>query len=144
MQQQKSLTHLPQSQNCQGIFPVLDARGLLLVKTKKVVPAWSCSSFLGSWGAYSPGKFWDFVSLKPHFLQFWGHFSANFHQYFGKYFIIILAFGVTFARYIRIYVGIYTAEIIHHITTSKEFNEKTKQLLITIYINACHYNNVNI
>ena len=47
MQQQKSLTHLPQSQNCQDIFPVLDAgadsgfslRGLLLVKTKKVVPA---------------------------------------------------------------------------------------------------------
>ena len=49
MQQQKSLTHLLQSQNCQGIFPVLlvDAmtdlgfslRGLLLVKTKKVVPA---------------------------------------------------------------------------------------------------------
>ena len=30
---------VPQSQNCQGIFPVLDARGLLLVKTKKVVPA---------------------------------------------------------------------------------------------------------
>ena len=47
MQQQKGLTHLPQSQNCQGIFPVLDAgadlgfslRGLLLVKTKKVVLA---------------------------------------------------------------------------------------------------------
>ena len=49
MQQQKRLTHLPQSQNCQGIFPVLpvDAgtdlgfslRELLLVKTKKVVPA---------------------------------------------------------------------------------------------------------
>ena len=49
MQQQKRLTHLPRSQNCQGIFPVLpvDAgtdlgfslRGLLLVKTKKVVPA---------------------------------------------------------------------------------------------------------
>ena len=49
MQQQKRLTHLPQSQNCQSIFPVLpvDAvtdlgfslRGLLLVKTKKVVPA---------------------------------------------------------------------------------------------------------
>ena len=47
MQQQQNLTHLPQSQNCQGIFPVLDARadlgftlrGLLLVKTKKVVPA---------------------------------------------------------------------------------------------------------
>ena len=48
MQQQKSLTHLPQSQNCQGIFPVLlvDAgtdlgfslKGLLLVKTEKVVP----------------------------------------------------------------------------------------------------------
>ena len=43
----KNLAHLPQSQNCQGIFPVLDARadlgftlrGLLLVKTKKVVPA---------------------------------------------------------------------------------------------------------
>ena len=45
MQQQKSLTHLPQSQNYQGIFHVLpvDAgkdlgfslRGLLLVKTKK-------------------------------------------------------------------------------------------------------------
>ena len=38
---------MPQSQNCRGIFPVLDAgtdlgfslRGLLLVKTKKVVPA---------------------------------------------------------------------------------------------------------
>ena len=47
MQQQKRLTHLPQSQNYQGIFPVLDARAdlgftlrcLLLVKTKKVVPA---------------------------------------------------------------------------------------------------------
>ena len=50
MQQQKSLTHLPQSQICQGIFrvlPVRDAgtdlgfslRDLLLVKTKKVVPA---------------------------------------------------------------------------------------------------------
>ena len=46
MQQQKRLTHLPQSQNCQGIFPVLDTgadlgfslRGLLLVKTKKGVP----------------------------------------------------------------------------------------------------------
>ena len=43
MQQQKSLTHLPQSQNCRGIFPVFDAgadlgyslRGLLLVKAKK-------------------------------------------------------------------------------------------------------------
>ena len=47
MQQQKSLTHLSQSQDCQSIFPVLDAgadlgfslRGFLLVKTKKVVPA---------------------------------------------------------------------------------------------------------
>ena len=47
MEQQKNLTHLPQIQNCRGIFPVLDAgtgfgfslRGLLLVKTKKVVPA---------------------------------------------------------------------------------------------------------
>ena len=47
LMQQQSLTHLPQSQNCQDIFPVLDAgadsgfslRGLLLVKTKKVVPA---------------------------------------------------------------------------------------------------------
>ena len=45
--QQRRLTHLPQSQNCQGIFPVLDAgadlsfslRGLLFVKTKNVVPA---------------------------------------------------------------------------------------------------------
>ena len=48
MQQQKNVTHLPQSQNCRGIFLVLDAkgtdlgfslRGLLLVKAKKVVPA---------------------------------------------------------------------------------------------------------
>ena len=48
MQQQKSLTHQPQTQICQGIFPVLpvDAgtdlgfslKGLLLVKTEKVVP----------------------------------------------------------------------------------------------------------
>ena len=38
---------MPQSQNCRGIFPVLDAgtdlcfslRGLILVKSKKVVPA---------------------------------------------------------------------------------------------------------
>ena len=77
-------------------------------------------------------------------MQFWGHFSANFPQYFGKYFTLILAFGVSFAKYIRIYVGIYTAEINHHITTSKEFNEKTKQRLITIYITCMHYNNVNI
>ena len=49
MQQQKHLTNLPQSHNCQGIFPVLpvDAgadlgfslRGLLLVKAKEDVPA---------------------------------------------------------------------------------------------------------
>ena len=46
MQGEQSLTHLSQSQDCQSIFPVLDAgadlgfslRGLLLVKTK-VVPA---------------------------------------------------------------------------------------------------------
>ena len=71
MQQQKNLTHLPQSQNCQGIFPVLDVgadlgfslRVLLLVKTKNVVPARSFSSFKGYRGAYSSGKFWDFESL---------------------------------------------------------------------------------
>ena len=70
--------------------------------------------FLGESRAYSPGTFWDLGSLKTHFLQFWGHFSANFPEYFGKYFIFILAFGVRFTRYIRIYVGIYTAEINHH------------------------------
>ena len=38
MQQQQNLTHLPQSQNCRGIFPVLDA-GIDLIKTKKIVLA---------------------------------------------------------------------------------------------------------
>ena len=39
-----------------------------------------------------------------HFLQFSGHFTANFPQYFGKYFILILAFGVCTCQ-MKIFVG---------------------------------------
>ena len=52
-----------------------------------------------------------------------------------------MAFGVSFARYIKIYVSIYSAGIDYHITT---FNEKTMQRLITFYITIMHYNNFKI
>ena len=100
--------------------------------------------FLGESGGILSWEILRFWKSKNAFPAILGALFCKFSQYFGKYFILILAFGVSFAKYIRIYVGIYTAEINHHITTSKEFNEKTKQQLRTIYITCMHYNNVNI